>query len=223
MNQHQILSMDEIKIVLKAIKDRIEHHGMRGHVREERNWRLSLVIFRLSACCGLRAKEISGLNLADVSIYGDKPVVAVRKAITKGRVRDVIKAGRLRVVDTRRSRFVPLWWSESSLRDLAFWKAIRETEGAGPKDPFLVTSLSRIRMVPSRLWNRWKIAVIAGLGEGRGAQVRLHDGRHSFASHALQSGRSLVAVRDALGHANVSTTSAYLHSIDRPDLGDVFA
>lgn len=39
--------------------------------------------------------------------------------------------------------------------------------------------------------------------------------RHAHASHALQRGANVVDVKDTLGHANIATTSVYLHA--RPD------
>jgi hypothetical protein len=36
--------------------------------------------------------------------------------------------------------------------------------------------------------------------------------RHAHASHALDHGAPLSLVRDTLGHASISTTSAYLHA-----------
>lgn len=39
--------------------------------------------------------------------------------------------------------------------------------------------------------------------------------RHTHATHALESGVDLPAVRDNLRHASVSTTSIYLHSDER--------
>ncbi len=38
--------------------------------------------------------------------------------------------------------------------------------------------------------------------------------RHTHATHALQGGAELTAVRDNLRHASLSTTSMYLHSGD---------
>ena len=38
--------------------------------------------------------------------------------------------------------------------------------------------------------------------------------RHSHATHALENGAELTAVRDNLRHASIATTSVYLHSDD---------
>ena len=62
------------------------------------------------------------------------------------------------------------------------------------------------------------------LGTERLKSLTIHHGRHTFISHALAGGRSLAEVRDAVGHSNVSVTSAYLHVAVNDDqgLGNLF-
>jgi site-specific recombinase XerD len=43
---------------------------------------------------------------------------------------------------------------------------------------------------------------------------RRHDLRHTFASSVLKGSKNLVAVKELLGHANIQTTSRYLHVLD---------
>ena len=45
--------------------------------------------------------------------------------------------------------------------------------------------------------------------------LHLHDLRHTYASLLIQSGASLTAVRDLLGHAHVGVTSRYSHLADQ--------
>jgi site-specific recombinase XerD len=47
---------------------------------------------------------------------------------------------------------------------------------------------------------------------GVNSEVSAHWLRHAHASHALGRGATVGEVRDTLGHANVATTSAYLHA-----------
>jgi site-specific recombinase XerD len=66
------------------------------------------------------------------------------------------------------------------------------------------------QITPRNLWYRFNSSCRA-LGEQRREYLTIHHGRHSFCSHALAGGRTLAEVRDAAGHANVSTTSVYTH------------
>jgi integrase/recombinase XerD len=61
------------------------------------------------------------------------------------------------------------------------------------------------------------------LGVERLATLTIHHGRHTFISHALAGGRTLAEVRDAVGHANISITSAYLHvAVEDEGVGKLF-
>lgn len=48
-----------------------------------------------------------------------------------------------------------------------------------------------------------------------GKRVTPHAFRHSLASNLLEGGATLAQVRDQLGHADIKTTSLYLHAKDR--------
>ena len=56
-------------------------------------------------------------------------------------------------------------------------------------------------------WNR--LRKIAGLDD-----VRVHDCRHTYASHAVMSGLDLYTVGRLLGHADTGSTERYVHLAD---------
>jgi integrase len=67
------------------------------------------------------------------------------------------------------------------------------------------------------------LAVCKVLGPERLASLTIHHGRHTFISHALAGGRTLAEVRDAVGHANVSITTGYLHvAVEDDGVGELF-
>ena len=101
----------------------------------------------------------------------------------------------------------------------------RDSEQFAPDAPF-VGSLRPKRRSPvlSRhtLRRRFKTACRV-LGLDRLAMMTIHPGRHTFISHALAGKRTLAEVRDAVGHANVSITSAYLHvAVEDEGVGELF-
>jgi len=56
-----------------------------------------------------------------------------------------------------------------------------------------------------------RAAEVAGVNP----DISAHWLRHAHASHAMNRGATIAEVKDTLGHANVATTSVYLHA--RPE------
>ena len=198
----QILTRRELASVLADLQARAPRLA---------NVHLNLAIARLACCCGLRAGEIGGLRLADVYVGIARPYIQVRAACAKG----------------NRPRRVPLWWDAGTLQDLAAWKARRQAQGARADDPF-ICSLQRATF--GRMLNRHVVrqrfrTACRALGRERLRSLTVHDGRHTFISHALAGGRTLGKVRAAAGHASLLATSVYLHVAieDAGDLGSLFA
>lgn len=204
MNAADILTPSEIARTLTDLRKRWEQGP---------NAKVNLTVFRLSACCGLRCCEMSGINLGDVTINGERPEIRIRKAVTKGQK------------DKRRARRVPLWWDRGTRDDLAAWmEHLRANGKTDPDLPFLCSvskGRSGNRMKEYSIARRWRTA-ISILGPDRVEQIHAHCGRHTFISHALHGGRSLAEVRDAAGHASVNTTSIYLHVVAREGVADLF-
>jgi integrase/recombinase XerD len=168
--------------------------------------RLNLIVFRLAACCGLRASEIACLELGDVRADSTRPHLRIRRGAAKG----------------GQSRTVPLWWDAGTLEDIKTWQADRAASGAGQRAPLISPLHSRRRFSRHTLRKRFRTACRV-LGAERLKTLTIHHGRHTFISHALAGGRTLAEVRDAAGHANVSITSVYLHiAVDDPEVGRLF-
>ena len=104
----------------------------------------------------------------------------------------------------------------------AIYRAQRRSQGKdNPRS-------SRIRQTDadghiSNDWFRrqvWYPAVkAAGLENG----VRIHDLRHAHASWLLASGADLQVIKERLGHARISTTEKYLHTLPARQVRDLLA
>ena len=103
MKASQLMSLDEIRQIVATLKCCRRDGGL-----------LHLAIFRLSCGCGMRRKEISGLDLSDLVLVGPRPVVKIRAEITK--------AGR---DGKRHPREIPLYWDSGVLDDLRRWVQFR--------------------------------------------------------------------------------------------------
>lgn len=198
-----ILSLSEISQIVTDLKSRAANHSQSAP--------LNLAIFRLSACCGLRVAELTGLRIGDVKVGRARPHIHVPASIGKG----------------SRERIVPLWWDAGTLADLELYRANRMEDGAAADDPLLCSTRSHRRGLGigrRTAQERWDRIVRIELGEERAAGLSIHKGRHSFCSNALNAGKSLVEVRDAAGHSSVATTNVYLHLASSEEtVGNIFA
>lgn len=197
MLQAKILTRSEAESVLTSLR-----------AAKNKNGRLNLMVVVFSLCCGLRRRELVGLNMGDVQLEGPRPLLHVRKEVGKG----------------KRQRWVPLWWDSGSLADIKSWIEWRWSMGAGPDDPVLCSlSKSAIgkRLTHNGAYLHWRTAIKC-LGKERQRQLHIHCGRHSFASHYAYVGRSLTEIREALGHRNIATTSIYLGLLEREGVKDGF-
>jgi len=171
---------------------------------------MNQTIFRLAACCGLRVSEIAGVKMGNVKLGVERPYIDLPRAITKG----------------KKARRVPLWWDKGTLDDIMAWKDERIRQGALPSDYFVCAQSREAfgRKLDRRNVRMRFISSCKVLGGERVEDLTIHDGRHSFISHALAGGRTLAEVRDAAGHSSVATTSIYTHVAvdDDGEIGELF-
>lgn len=203
IDRTKIFTPDEILEVLIDLKRK----------RRSVNTRQNAIIFRLATFCGLRVSEVVGLKMAHVKLGSQRPHIDLPATITK----------------RRKARKV-LIWDGATLADLIAWKAERDAQGAQPGDRFVCSQSKATRGKALSTRNaqaRFKHAIkVLGDERTKGAgSLSIHSGRHTFCSIALASGRTLPEVRDAAGHANITTTSIYLHAVGANDdtIGDLLS
>ena len=74
------------------------------------NTRQTLIVFRLSCCCGLRVSELCGLRLRDVRVNVDRPYLRIPKSEAKGKKTKTVNGRKAKVGNGATARQVPLWW-----------------------------------------------------------------------------------------------------------------
>lgn len=154
----------------------------------------NVAIIELLYSCGLRVSELCSLRLADIFI--DEEYLRV---FGKG----------------RKERLVPM--SQKAIRSIeCYLSSPGRAEPKRGEEIYLFLSKRGVRI--SRIT---VFALVKDLAEKADIQKNIspHTFRHSFATHLLEGGAHLEAIRLMLGHADISTTSIYTH-IDRSHLRD---
>jgi integrase/recombinase XerC len=114
--------------------------------------------------------------------------------------------GTVRVVGKgNKERRVPL--TRAALAALAAWR--EEAVAALGRAPARVFVSGRGRPLSVRQIQRVVKQALATVAER--AEVSPHTLRHSFATHLLDQGADLMAVKELLGHESLSTTQLYTH------------
>jgi len=140
--------------------------------------------------CGLRLAEIQGLDDADLDL-------------DRGLVKVLGKGGKERIVP------VGARACEAVSDYLARRHKVSSRELApGEGRPLFVSR--RGTRISRRQIQRSVGAWLAWAADGEGLSV--HALRHTFATHMLDAGADLMAVKELLGHSSLSTTRIYTHT-----------
>lgn len=162
-------------------------------------------------CTGMRRGELLALRWEDVG----RDEIRVRRALVRGRVKTP-KSGKPRSVAI-----------SSDLRAmLDEWRAARKKrEGAFSEPGWVFTNANGAQWEEKnfgRSWRRLRTRCVDDQGEPTIRPLAFHSTRHTFASWALDAGKSITWVQHALGHSDPATTlRRYAHFVpeERPDMG----
>lgn len=148
-----------------------------------------LAIFETLYGAGIRLSELHGMDWSDLDLVADQ--LRVRG---KG----------------RKERIVPI--GSAAARALRRYEPRRNEllERIPNADRRAVFLSSRGRRLSRRQIQGIVSELIQAVAEG--ARVSTHSVRHSFATHLLDAGADLMAVKELLGHASLSTTRIYTHT-----------
>ncbi len=144
-----------------------------------------LVILELLYGSGIRLAELSALNLRSLDL-------------ARGQMRVFGKG--------RKERIVPV--TDSAARAVAGYLPRRAEVARSDSRALLVGRHGR--RLSNRQIQRYVRQVLAAFADASGLSV--HSLRHSFATHLLDAGADLMAVKELLGHASLSTTQIYAHT-----------
>lgn len=215
------LSADEAEELFELLRERAEDDG--GFLAL-RNRALVEVLYS----CGLRLAEVRGLDLPDVDLGAGQARVtgkgAKERIVPMGRAaREAIRSylpARARLLRERRrgGGTVP----ESEVTDPSSPARRSHGERGGtPGDGERLALFVSVRgdRLSRRQIQRGVRRLLEGVADGEGLST--HALRHTFATHMLDAGADLTAVKELLGHESLSTTRVYTHT-SRERLKEVY-
>ena len=141
------------------------------------------VMFALTYDTGMRISELVSLKIADVDL--DRQIVHIRKSKNK------------------KERYIPM--SSHSVRGIKKHLAINSPS------VYLFENLSRKSMPISKTRVRELLRKTISMTNIK-KKTTVHTLRHSYATHQLEAGQSIIVLKDLLGHANIQTTFIYLQT-----------
>ncbi len=171
---------------IEAVFALAETRAAEGNFRALRD----LAILETFYSTGMRLSELRGLDWKDLDLLGDQ--VKVRG---KGRKERIVPLGSAAVRALRRY-------------ELRRAEVARGDAPAADRDAVFISERRR------RLTARRLQSIVGGFLDSvaEDADVSTHSLRHSFATHLLDAGADLLAVKELLGHASLSTTRIYTHT-----------
>lgn len=181
--------------VLPIVLSRAEVQSLLQSVTEPR----FKTVLSLMYHCGLRVGEAVAIEVRDIHGRTTPPRLHIRNG--KGGKDRFVPIAPLMIEDLR------VWWSTHRHRTLLFPSPGR---GWADRSESLAQSMSRstAAMSVSSVQMAYRLARAAS---GVNSASTTHSLRHSYATHLLEEGVSLLQISKYLGHASIETTVIYTH------------
>lgn len=148
-------------------------------------WRDKLILEFLYGT-GVRVSELAGLRHADLSAAEQ-----IVRVTGKG----------------NKERMVPV--NTSLLRCIALYTAAKEAEFPENKSPYLIVTNKQEPVYPKLIY-RTVTKYMRQITSSK--HTNPHVLRHSFATHLLNKGADLNAIKELLGHTSLAATQVYTHN-----------
>lgn len=167
---------------LKDIQDKLEVEMDQDSIESNRNYTMFIVFYY----CGLRRSELIDLTWSQIDM--SKKEMSI---IGKG----------------KKQRLIPL--SDSILKLLLDYKEVLKAHSIVCEDNSVFVLNNGKKMYPNFVYR-----IIKGYLTQVSSQKGLgpHSLRHSFATHLLNEGAELNAIKGLLGHSSLASTQVYTHS-----------
>lgn len=146
----------------------------------------TFTIFEILYGCGLRVSELCQLNMGDLNKRRRQLLV-----LGKGNKQRIVPIGKQA-------------WNKLSTH-LEYRQYLLSPANEADSHAIFLSSSGK-RIYP-RIIQQWTQDFL-----GTKKSVNPHMLRHSFATHMLNNGAELVAIKELLGHANLSATQIYTHT-----------
>ena len=169
---------------LDRLFDLAEARAAEGGFRAVRD----LAIVETLYATGIRLSELRGLDVRRVDLLADQV-----KVLGKGSKERIVPLGRSAATALRRY-------------ELRRSEVLART--GGDREALFLSE--RGKRLSARQLQNIVSALLDTAAEGAGLST--HSMRHSFATHLLDAGADLMAVKELLGHASLSTTRIYTHT-----------
>jgi integrase/recombinase XerC len=173
------------KLEVERLFDVAEHGSMENTFRGTRDH----AMVELFYATGMRLSELHGLDMQQLDLVSDQA-----RVMGKGRKQRIVPLGRPAVAALRRY--------EVRRREV-----LARASLDGDRQAVFVNDRGR------RISRRQIQNIVRGFLDkvADDAGVSTHSLRHSFATHLLDAGADLMAVKELLGHVSLSTTRIYTH------------
>lgn len=173
------------KLELERMFDVAQHRSMENTFRGTRDH----AIVELFYATGMRLSELHGLDMQQLDLVGDQA-----RVMGKGRKERIVPMGRPAVAALRRY--------EVRRREV-----LAKASPDGDRQAVFLTE--RGKRISRRQIQNIVRSFLDKVADDAG--VSTHSLRHSFATHLLDAGADLMAVKELLGHVSLSTTRIYTH------------